>query len=118
MRECILVFRPNRLIEGYRSHRLAAQLIALAGVDTLTGVRRPIPHQKRQCEDDWSRPKDSKNWKSKVDWEAARRLDPLLADENTIRVMSADEEMKKAMGRDAQLAKARADLDGAGVSPP
>ncbi|CAK0897485.1 unnamed protein product, partial [Prorocentrum cordatum] len=62
--------------------------------------------------DDWSRPKDAKNWKSKVDWEAARRLDPQLADESTIRVMSAEEEMKKAMGRDAQLTKARSDLDG------
>ena len=47
--------------------------------------------------DDWSRPKVSKSWKSKVDWEAARRLDPQLADENTIRVMRAEEDMKKAM---------------------
>ncbi|CAK0885631.1 unnamed protein product [Prorocentrum cordatum] len=62
------------------------------------------------CRDDWSRPKDSKSWKSKVDWEAARRLDPQLADESTIRVMSAEEEVKKAMGRDAQLIKARTDL--------
>ncbi|CAK0828932.1 unnamed protein product [Prorocentrum cordatum] len=65
--------------------------------------------------DDWSRPKDAKNWKSKVDWEAARRLDPQLADESTIRAMSAQEEMKKAMGRDAQLMKARPDLDGGAV---
>ncbi|CAK0860440.1 unnamed protein product [Prorocentrum cordatum] len=55
--------------------------------------------------DDWSRPEDANNWKSKVDWEAARRLDPQLADESTIRVMSAEEEMKNAMGRDAQLMK-------------
>ncbi|CAK0805123.1 unnamed protein product [Prorocentrum cordatum] len=60
-------------------------------------------------------PEDAKNWKSKVDWEAARRLDPQLADESTIRVMSAEEEMKKAMGRDAQLMKARSDLDGGAV---
>eukprot|EP00959_Pyramimonas_sp_CCMP1952_P164690 3442494-Pyramimonas_sp.AAC.1 len=33
------------------------------------------------CRGDWSRPKDAKGWKSKVDWEAARRLDPQLADE-------------------------------------
>ncbi|CAK0805132.1 unnamed protein product, partial [Prorocentrum cordatum] len=65
--------------------------------------------------DDWSRPKDANNWKSKVDWEAARRLDPQLADESTIRVMSAEEEMKKAMGRDAQLMKARSDLGGGAV---
>ncbi|CAK0869509.1 unnamed protein product, partial [Prorocentrum cordatum] len=70
------------------------------------------------CRDDWSRPKDAKSWKSKVDWEAARRLDPQLADESTIRVMSAEEEVKKAMGRDAQLIKARTDLDGGGASPP
>ncbi|CAK0870311.1 unnamed protein product [Prorocentrum cordatum] len=68
--------------------------------------------------DDWSRPKDAKNWKSKVDWEAARRLDPQLADEGTIRVMSAEEEMKKAMGRDAQLMKARSDLDCGAAAPP
>ena len=30
--------------------------------------------------EDWSRPKDANNWKSKVDWEAARRLGPQVAD--------------------------------------
>ena len=68
------------------------------------------------CRDDWSRPKDAKSWKSKVDWEAARTLDPQLSDESTIRVMSAEEEVKKAMGQDAQLVKARTDLEG-GAAP-
>ena len=74
--------------------------------------------RKAHCRDDRSRPKDSNNCESEVDWESARRLDPLLADESTIRIMSAEEEVKKAMGRDAQLLKARTDLDGGGVGPP
>ncbi|CAK0828294.1 unnamed protein product [Prorocentrum cordatum] len=57
------------------------------------------------CRDDWGRPRDAKGWKSRVDWEAARRLDPQLADESAIRVRSAEEEVKKAMGRGAQLIK-------------
>ena len=68
--------------------------------------------------DDWSRPKDSKAWKSKVDWEAARRLDPQLAEEGTLRVFAAEEEVRKAMGRDAQLVKARTDLDSGAAVPP
>ena len=68
--------------------------------------------------DDWSRPKDSKAWKSKVDWEAARRLDPQLAEEGALRVLAAEEEVRKAMGRDAQLVKARTDLDSGAVAPP
>ena len=43
---------------------------------------------------DWSRPTDAKTWKSKVDWEAAKRLDPHVSEEGALCVMSAEEEVK------------------------
>ena len=75
-------------------------------------------HRNVKGRDDRGGPKDSKSSKAKVDWEAARRLDPQLADESTIRAMRAEEEMKMAMGRGAQLMKARADLGGGAAAPP
>ena len=51
-----------------------------------------------------------------VDWEAARRQDPQLS-EGAVRAMSAEKEVKKAMGRDAKLLKARADPGCGGVAP-
>ena len=71
-----------------------------------------------QSRNDWSRPKDFKGtWKSKVDWESARRLDPQLSDDGALKVMAAEEEMRKAMSRDASLQKARADHEAAVAAP-
>ena len=64
-----------------------------------------------QCRADWSKPKDAKSWRSKVDWEAARRLDPQLVEDGTITIMSAEEEIRKTMSRDAGILRARADHD-------
>ena len=52
-----------------------------------------------------------------MDWEAARRLDPQLADDGVLTVMAAEEEMRKAMSRDASLQKARADHEAAAAAP-
>ena len=47
-------------------------------------------------ETDWRRPKavDSK-WRSKIDWEVARRCDPFLSDEDILRIRRVDDEQKK-----------------------
>ncbi|CAK0836950.1 unnamed protein product, partial [Prorocentrum cordatum] len=68
--------------------------------------------------DDGRRLNAAKNWKSELDWEAAHRLDPQFTDESTIRAMIVEEEMKRAMGRDAELMEAPADLDGGAEAPP
>ena len=40
-----------------------------------------------RCEADWKRPRgDAKNWKSKIDWGAAKKLDPALKDDHLMRM--------------------------------
>ena len=67
--------------------------------------------RKVQNEGDWSRPGGSKGWKSKVDYEAARRVDPGLLDEAHFRIRPLEEEVRKEAGRDASLLKARLKLE-------
>ena len=62
-------------------------------------------------ESDWSRPAGSKSWKSKVDYEAARRIDPSLLEETPFNIRPLQEEVRKELERDASLLKARQKLD-------
>ena len=62
-------------------------------------------------ESDWSRPAGSKSWKSKVGYEAARRIDPSLLEETPFTIRPLQEEVRKELERDASLLKARQKLD-------
>ena len=65
-----------------------------------------------QKEADWKKPKgaDAK-WKSKIDWESARRHDPALVSTSVPHIRAVEEETKKEMERDATIEKVRAKLD-------
>jgi len=65
-----------------------------------------------ECKADWSKPAGApKSWKSKVDPEAARRVDPELVESGHFRIRAMEEEIRKELERDAGLLKARAKLD-------
>ena len=51
--------------------------------------------------------KEGPPWKSKVDWESGRRIDPILSDDGAISIPSVDEEVRKDMDRGASLLNAR-----------
>jgi hypothetical protein len=55
---------------------------------------------------DWCKPKDAKNWKSKVNWHACDRIDP-RAGPKTFKVKELEEEVTKSMEQDALLARAQ-----------
>jgi len=66
---------------------------------------------------DWSRPKgkEGNSWKSKVDWEAARRVDlRLYKPGQTISVPAAGGEIRRGMSMDAVILKASRKLLEAG----
>ena len=65
-----------------------------------------------ECKNDWSKPAgDKKSWRSKVDFEAAKRIDSDLVETGTFRIREMEEEMRKELERDANLLKARNKLD-------
>ena len=59
-----------------------------------------------QAKTDWWRPKDAKNWKSKVNWLACDRIDP-RSGAKTFKVKELEEEVTKSMEQDALLARAQ-----------
>ena len=60
---------------------------------------------------DWKKPDGAKTWKSKVDREIWRRIDPQLDDvEHMFINRRAEDEMRTEMDRDAALLKAKAKL--------
>ena len=66
---------------------------------------------------DWSRPKGKEGgaWKSKVDWDQARRIDPFLrVAETTIRVPCVEDEIRRGMTQDATILQAKQKLLDAG----
>ena len=61
-------------------------------------------YDKITCMADWSRPrgKDGDKWKSKVNWDAARRIDPFFKQsESSIRIPALEEEVRRGMDQDA-----------------
>ena len=65
-------------------------------------------------ESDWRRPSGggAKNWKSRVDLEAQRRIDPAVADaEGSFRYRAVEDEQRAEMEREANLLKARIKLE-------
>ena len=66
-----------------------------------------------ESEKDWLKPagKDASSWKSKVNWDAAARIDPNLKPEDTsMRIPSVEEEIKRGMVVEADLLKAHSKL--------
>ena len=63
-------------------------------------------------ESDWKKPGSAKHWVSKVDWIAARRIDPSLSDADlSFKNRELEEEIRKEMDREAGLLKARNKLE-------
>ena len=60
---------------------------------------------------DWLKPKNAaNNWKSRVDWGAARQYDPSMKLQGVPTVTGAEEEVRKEQEREAALLKARAKI--------
>ena len=97
------------------ARELAASFVArgpLAVAGASEGRSRCVEAWRRvHQESDWSRPAGSKSWKSKVDYEAARRIDPSLLEETPFNIRPLQEEVRKELERDASLLKARQKLD-------
>ena len=56
------------------------------------------------CLSDWSRPKgkEGEKWKTKVDWDAAWRVDPFFRmSESSIRIPALEEEVRRGMDQEA-----------------
>lgn len=68
---------------------------------------------------DWRKPKDAKGWKTRVDYETWKRLDPSrLSDDDHLFVnRRVENEVREEMDRDAAMMKARAKLADASRGP-
>jgi hypothetical protein len=62
-------------------------------------------------ESDWRRPNSAKTWKSKVEAELMKRVDPGLLEEKPFVDRRADAEMRREMERDAALLKVKMKLE-------
>ena len=62
---------------------------------------------------DWKKPKgdQGKAWKSKIDWEAAKRYDHTLTDDEIITISGAEAEVRREMERDALMLKMKSKLE-------
>ena len=91
-------------------------LLNRVSVERLARKAYALTRAFRNCvsEADWRKPKNAdKAWRSKLDWESARRIDPPLGCEQdgSISIPKVDEEVRKEMDREATILKARAKLD-------
>ena len=61
-----------------------------------------------QKESDWKKPGGSESWKSKVDYEDWKRIDPAYEEKDHLFVnRPAEDERRAEMERDAQMLKAK-----------
>ena len=68
--------------------------------------------KKVEVEADWNRPANAgKAWRSKVNYEEARRIDPAMADESLFKLRKLEDEVRHETEREANLLKARHKLD-------
>ena len=86
------------------------------GVERLARKALGIVYAYKNCNKkaDWSRPPNAKEgkWESKVDWSAAKRVDPALAEEESTFVdRVSQDEIRAEMEREASLAKAKTKLE-------
>jgi hypothetical protein len=126
--------RERSLLECHAAREIIAGLSAIDTqlmVDRTPGLLNRVATEKlcrkifglirafENCrvQSDWSRPKgkESGSWKSKVDWDSARRIDPFLRiQDTTIRVPAVEEEIRKGMTQEADVLRARKNLADAG----
>ena len=89
----MMVDREAGLLNKVATERLARKVLGL--------IRA---YDRVSCVSDWSRPKgkEGDKWRSKVDWDAARRVDPFLKEsERSIRIPALEEEVRKSMDQEA-----------------
>ena len=89
----MMVDQEEGLLNKVTTERLARKVLGL--------IRA---YDKVTCLKDWSRPqgKEGEKWKTKVDWDAARRVDPFIKEsEHTIRIPALEEEVRKSMDQEA-----------------
>ena len=92
-------------------------------VERLAKKALAILHAFKGCQSpsDWRRPsgKDSAKWTSKVDWEAAKRIDPELASADSgFRMRHLEDEIRKELSREAMVKMAAVKSSKAGVIIP
>ena len=86
------------------------------GVERLARKALGIVYAYKSCNKkaDWLKPPNAKDgkWESKVDWSAAKRVDPALAEEESTFVdRVSQDEIRAEMEREANLVKAKSKLD-------
>jgi len=92
-------------------------------VERLAKKALGLLHAFKNCqrESDWKRPpgKDTKSWTSKVDWEAAKRIDPELASQDSgFRMRHLEDEIRKELTREAMVKVAALKASKSGVTIP
>jgi hypothetical protein len=122
--------RDRELLECHQAREIIAVLSALDAmmlVDKQEGMLNLVSterlcrkahglmkaYDKVKCLADWQKPKAAgQNWKPKTCWEEARRIDPALRMMDTsVSIPKAEEEIRKAMERDASILKAKSKLE-------
>ena len=88
-------------------------------VSTEYAARRAFGLQQafRNCrrKEDWQKPKNApQSWRSKVDWQELRRLDPRSAESLPVGMRHIENEIRGELERDALIMKAKAKLQSAG----
>ena len=93
----------------------APNLINTTTLETLARKAYGIELGFGQCrsENDWRKPRNAKEWSTKVDFEMIKRIDPGISQDlfgGTEYMRDAKEELRGEMTRDADLAKVRGKL--------
>jgi hypothetical protein len=87
-------------------NRIGFERLARKGLAIVEGWRQV------QTKADWSKPAGApKSWKSKVDMETAKRIDPFLIEGQTFQIRELQDEIRKETEREANLLKARTKLE-------
>ena len=89
----LLADRDEDMLNKVATEKLARKVLGLMRA-----------YEKVNCVADWPRPRgrDGEKWRSKVDWEAARRIDPFIRSLDTaIRIPGLEEELRRSMDQEA-----------------
>ena len=97
----ILVDREPGILNRVAMERLARKALGIVEA-----------WRKVESETDWNKPASAgKAWKSKVNYEEARRIDPSLVDESLFKLRKLEDEVRHETEREANILKARNKLD-------
>ena len=106
----MMVDEEEGLLNKVSTEKLARKVLAL--------MRAYEPCVSLAC---WSRPKgkEGDKWKSKVDWAAARRIDPFFKQSETlIRIPGLEDELKRSMDQEATFLRVAQRLEDAATGRP